>query len=170
MHVRRALALALVAPLLLAGCSDDPEPKPKMPETSTSTPTDEPTETETPEAESAEEFIRRWVKAGDEMQVTGDTAEYDAMTPKCSPCQAFVDNVSEVYAAGGSAEFAGSTIVSIKQLGKTPPTFNLTKDLPDTVISRPGEAPETLPGGRTTLRVTLGKASGNWVVTHFGIL
>ena len=170
MHVRRALALTLAVPVLLAGCSDDPEPTPKMPETTSSSPTPTPTESETPQAESPEDFIRRWVKAGDEMQVTGETAEYDAMTPKCKPCQAFVENVASVYEQGGSAEFAGSKIVQLKRVGGSPPTYDLTKDLPETVIKRAEGEPETLPGGRTTIRVTLGKQDEQWVVTHFGIL
>ncbi len=170
MHVRRALALALAVPALLAGCSDDPEPTPKIPEPTSLSPTPTPTETETVEAESPEDFIRRWVKAGDEMQVTGKTAEYDAMTPECKPCQAFVDNVSAVYETGGSAEFAGSKVVKIDRVDDAPPTYNLTKVLPKTVIKRPGAEAQTLPGGRTTIRVTLGKDDEEWVVTHFGIL
>ena len=58
MHVRRALALTLAVPVLLAGCSEDPEPEPKIPETTSSSPTPTPTESETPEAESPEDFIR----------------------------------------------------------------------------------------------------------------
>lgn len=170
MHVRRLLALALSGPVLLAGCSDEAAPTPKMPEPSTSSSTPTPTESETPEAESPEDFIRRWVKAGDEMQVTGETGEYSAMTPKCRPCQSFVANVEDVYEDGGRAEFAGSRIVQIKRMDDAPPTYNLTKDLPETIIHRSGGRTETLPGGRTTIRVTLGKANGSWVVTHFGIL
>ncbi|MCW2736376.1 hypothetical protein [Nocardioides sp.] len=170
MHVRRALALAVVVPLLLAGCTDEPEPTPQMPDPTSSSPSPTPTESETPEAESAEDFIRRWVEVGDEMQVTGETDEYDRMTPECEPCQSFVANVEEVYSAGGSAEFAGSKIVQIRRIGDAPPTFNLTKDLPETTIHRAGGKTETLPGGRTTIRVTLGKAKDRWVVTHFGIL
>ncbi len=168
MHIRRALALALAVPLLLAGCSDDPEQTPKMPDPTSSSPS--PTDSETPEVESAEDFIRRWVEAGDEMQVTGETDEYDAMTPKCKPCQSFVDNVREVYDNGGSAEFAGSKILQIKRVGDAPPTYDLAKDLPETKIHRPNGKTETLPGGRTTIRVTLGKEQGRWVVNHFGIL
>ncbi|MBD3944035.1 hypothetical protein [Nocardioides ganghwensis] len=170
MHVRRALALTLAVPALLAGCSDDPEPTPKIPEPTSSSPTPSPTESEEPEAESPEEFIRRWVEAGDEMQVTGETAEYDRMTPECRPCQDFVANVEQVYENGGSAEFAGSTIVDLERMAGNPPTYNLTKDIPETVILRPSGETQTLPEGRSTIRVTLGKVEGEWVVTHFAIV
>lgn len=172
MHVRRAFAFALVVPLLLAGCSEDPEPRPQMPDPTSSSPTPEPTptESETPEAESAEDFIRRWVEVGDEMQVTGETAEYDAMTPDCRPCQSFVQNVADVYQAGGTAEFDGSRIVQIRRVGDAPPTFTLTKDLPETVINNASGDTETLPAGRTTLRVTLGREAGAYVVTHFAVM
>lgn len=171
MTARRALALLAALSLLLVGCSDDPEPKmPDPPATSSATPTEEPTETETPEAESAEDFIRRWVEAGDEMQVTGETAEYAAMTPTCQPCQAFVENVKSVYESGGSAEFAGSRIVQIKRMDDAPPTYNLTKDIPDTIIKRAGQKEQKLPGGRSTIRVTLKQVDGKWRITHFGIL
>ncbi|WP_210649199.1 hypothetical protein [Nocardioides sp. SYSU D00065] len=170
MHVRRALAVTLVAPLLLAGCTDEAEPTPKMPDPTTSSPASTPTETETAEQESPEEFIRRWVKAGDEMQVTGATEEYDRMAPRCEPCQAFVDNVRKVYADGGSAEFAGSRVVSMVRRGSSPPTYDVTKVLPETIIKSGDGRTETLPGGRTTIRVTLGLTKGVWTVTHFGIL
>ena len=170
MHVRRALALAAVVPLLLAGCSDDPEPTPRMPDPTSSSPTPTPTESEAPEAESAEDFIRRWVEAGDEMQVTGETADYASMTPDCRPCQSFVTSVEDVYDAGGNAEFAGSRVVQIRRVGDEPPTFNVTKDLPETVINRGNGETETLPAGRTTLRVTLGRKAGDYVVTHFAVM
>ncbi|WP_210502909.1 hypothetical protein [Nocardioides xinjiangensis] len=167
------MALILTVPPLLAGCSGgEPttEPTPKIAEPSSSASTPTPVETETPEAENPEDFIRRWVKAGDEMQVTGETAEYDAMTPECTPCQDFVENVAQVYDGGGSAEFAGSRVVRIKPVGSDPPTYDVTKDLPQTVINQGDGGTRTLPGGRTTIRVTLGRAGRRWVVTHFGIL
>ncbi len=76
MHVRRALALTVLAPLLLAGCSDgdpEPSPTPKMPDPTSASPS--PTESETPEAESAEDFIRRWQAAADAMRRSGDAKE-----------------------------------------------------------------------------------------------
>jgi hypothetical protein len=170
-HVRRTLALALTVPALLAGCSDDPEPTPKIPEPTSSSPTPTPTESETPEAESPEEFIRRWVKAGDEMQVTGETAEYANMSPKCKACQGFVESVEEVYSAGGSADFAGTRITGIKRYASDPPTYDVSQRVPETTIRRTeGGQTQTLPGGSTRIRVILKKSKADWQVTYFGIL
>ncbi|NPD03798.1 hypothetical protein HN031_03750 [Nocardioides sp. zg-1308] len=173
MHVRRALAVALAVPLLLTGCSED-EPEPRMPDpppTSTS-PTDEPTQTETAEAESAEDFIRRWVKAGDEMQVTGETDEYRSLVGEtCKACAGFLESVEDVYGGGGSVKFGGSTINRIAMREKKPPTYAVTKTLPETIIERDRDAePEVLAAGRTTLLVILKRTADSWLVTYYGIL
>lgn len=171
MHVRRALALALSVPLLLAGCSDDPEPTPKMPDPTTSSSTPTPTETETPEAESAEEFIRRWQAAGDEMQRTGKTDTYLNMSPKCAACKSLAADVDDIYGEGGRIEFAGSEIVRMKRAGGRPPTYDVDLQLAKTVIHRGGDAsPETLPPGDMRIRVTLKQVGRDWTVTHYGIL
>ncbi len=126
MHVRRALALTLAVPVLLAGCSDDPEPKPKIPETTSSSPTPTPTESETPEAESPEDFIRRWQEAGDEMQATGETAEYRALVRTCKACQTFVDQCRRRlrrWRLGRVRRVAKSS--SIEEIAVKPPTFDV---------------------------------------------
>jgi hypothetical protein len=172
MHVRRALALTLAVPLLLAGCSDDTEPTPKIPDPTTSSSTPTPTESETPEAESAEDFIRRWVKAADEMQVTGETDEYRSMISRsCEACRSFLDSVEDVYGSGGSVEFAGSTINRITEREEEPPTYGVTKTLPKTVVNRGGSTePEVLPAGRTTLLVILEGHDDGWTVSYYGVL
>ena len=170
MPVRRALALSLVVPLLLAGCAED-EPEPKMPdppETSSSSPS--PTETETAEAESPEDFIRRWQQAGDEMQASGDTKAYRSITPKCKACTDLADNVDEIYSGGGSIEFTGSRIVSVKDVGDEPPTFEMSLRVPETTINRGDGQRQVLPAGSMRIRVTLGPADDGWVVNHYGIL
>jgi len=171
MHVRRALALTAVVPLLLAGCSDDPEPQPKMPDPPPSS-SPSPTASETVEAESAEEFIRRWVEVGDRMQVTGKVDQYEAMIEKtCKACLSFVASVKDVYDSGGSIEFSGATVNRVAPREEQPPTYAVTKTLPKTVVNRQaGAEPEVLPAGKTTLLVILKKRSDTWAVTYYGIL
>ena len=80
--VQRLLAsLACCGLLALAGCSDDsssagPDPSPSV---SSSEPSPSPTETE--DAESPEEFVRRWVDVDREMQNSGDTDAYRRCHP-----------------------------------------------------------------------------------------
>jgi hypothetical protein len=171
MHVRRALALAVTVPLLLAGCSEKAEPTPKMPDPTASSSSPTPTESETPEAESAEEFIRRWVEAGDEMQVTGETATYSEMSPDCKACQGFVAAVKAVYRAGGHAEFAGTEITGMRRRSTNPPTFEVSENVPETVIHH-GDTGKTerLPAGKTRIQVILKKSEAGWLVSYFGIL
>jgi hypothetical protein len=171
MHVRRALALALAVPLLLAGCTDDPEPTPKIPDPTTSSPTDEPTETETPAPESAVDFIRRWQATSDEMQRTGETAPYLDISSGCRACMSLADNVADIYDGGGSIEFAGSDITHMDRSGTQPPTFDVDLRVAKTVIRRKeGDAPETLPAGEMSIRVTLKRVHGDWTLTHYGVL
>lgn len=170
MSVRRTLVATALAPLVglaLAGCQEA-EPSPKMPATSAASPT--PTETETAEQESPEEFIRRWVAASNEMQITGRTSDYSEISASCQACRRFVERVDEVYAAGGYAEFDGATITKLVRVGKRPPTFDVSQTVPRTVIHHADGRVEEFPAGSTTIRVSLGRARGTWVVNHFGVL
>ena len=108
MHVRRALALTLAVPVLLAGCSDDPEPKPKIPETTSSSPTPTPTESETPEAESPEDFIRRWQAAATRCRRRGDGRVSSARSEVQAVRRRSPIKSTTIYDDGGSVEFAGS--------------------------------------------------------------
>ena len=171
MRVRRVVGVVLVVVLatgLSAGCQSA-EPKPKMPRVTESA-SPAPAESSPPESESAEEFIRRWHVAGDEVQGTGETAAYAAMGPECESCMGFVESVNDVYSEGGHAEFKGSTIKRLVRVGMKPPTFDLTKDVSETVIHYGDGRVERLPAGRTTIRVTLGRRDGEWVVVLVGIL
>ena len=90
-------ALTCCGLLALFGCSDDssssadpPSPTP----TSTST-------SPTPDAETPEEFVRRWVEVSNEMQNTGKTGEYRSLSRGCRPCTAVADQVEGYFGAGG---------------------------------------------------------------------
>lgn len=169
MSVRRALALAAALPLLLAGCSDD-EPEPKMPDpppsssSSSSTPIAEPPK----EQESPEEFIRRWVQVGDEMQQTGEVAEFRRLSRNCQACAQVVDQVRTIYAGGGSIEFAGSQVSLLKRVAPDPPTFHLNLSTPETVIrNAAGAVDQRLPSGEGLYLVILNGRPGAWHVANY---
>ncbi|MCK9822352.1 DUF3558 domain-containing protein [Nocardioides cavernae] len=167
MHVRRLLALSLAVPLLLAGCSDEPKPTPKMPESTSSSPTTEPTEAETPEAESPEDFIRRWQAAALSAQNQGDTSEYRALGPRCKPCSDFADQVDRIYDEGGSVVLTSLDVISVAPAPGAE-QFRLTRVLGKTkVLDSQGEQQQAFAGGREVLNVFLEQVRGKWRVQNF---
>ena len=166
MLVRRALALALVVPLLLAGCSED-EPEPKMPDppTTSSEPAPSPTDTETPEVESAEDFIRRWAAIEAEMENTGDTAEYRKLSSECKACTDLAEIIEGWYEAGGYVRWDGWKVLGIRPRGGS------ATELAVRVRSAPTEYKESatgevksFPGGPGAHLVVLEQRSASWVV------
>lgn len=167
MHVRRALALTLTVPLLLAGCSDDPAPEPKMPDPTPTSSAPSPTESETAEAESPEEFIRRWQAAALTAQNEGDTTAYRRMGPRCDPCSDFADNVDQIYADGGSVELSSLRVLSVEP-AKGAYQFRLTRMLGQTqVLDAQGNRQQSFAGGREVLNVFLEQVRGDWQVQNF---
>lgn len=166
MHVRRALALTLAVPLLLAGCSDDPEPTPKLPDPTSSTPT--PTATETPETESAEDFIRRWADENRRMFVTGDTAAFLALGPECDDCKAIAEFVRRIYDAGGRVLWDGWKILEIARRGD--PSANAFRFVVASSPTRYRESSKgpwkNLDGGRGVQLIVLEQAGDSWRVTE----
>lgn len=165
MHVRRALALTAVVPLLLAACSDDPEPQPKMPDPPpSSSPT--PTTSETVEAESAEEFIRRWVEEDKRMFETGDTKDFLAMGPNCDDCKNIADTVDRIYGAGGTVQWDGWTILELAPKGKpSAHTYRFVVDSAPTRYRESAEGPwKKLAGGRVVQLIVLEPVGDSWHV------
>lgn len=165
MHVRRALALTVLAPLLLAGCSDgDPEaePTPKMPDSSSSTPT--PTESESPEVESAEDFIRRWVEVDRAMQNSGKTGEYLSISAKCKTCVTVANRIRGIYEAGGSVRTKGLRILEVTDQSPSGGRriLDVKVESTPTVLKESATAEEErLPGGVLTYRMRL-NAGAPW--------
>lgn len=172
MHVRRAVALALVVPLLLAGCSEDPEPTPQMPDPTSSSPTPEPTptESETPEAESAEDFIRRWQAAADAMVLSGDSGEFLEMSEGCEPCKTYADQVADVYKQGGEVEFDGSEVVAVEEEAKKPPTYIVEVDARTLRILVPNEEPRAFPAATQRYRMTLGQERDGFTMRYYAVI
>ena len=161
MHVRRTLALTFAVPLLLAGCSDEAQPTPKMPDPTTSSSTPSPTESETAQAESAEDFIRRWVDVNTKMQNTGDIEEYAELSSKCRPCRQTADRIQAIYANGGYVRTEGWRVQKvIDRSGATGgPIFDLQIESSPTTYKERADSPaKTLSGGAIVMRVRLSKA------------
>ena len=165
MHVRRALALTSTVLLLLAGCSDDPEPEPKMPDPTPSSSGPSPTQSETPEAESPEEFIRRWSEALREMQATGETAAFRKLGPRCESCNATADRVEQIYDAGGAIEWDGWDIVRVSARDGSDTDFVVLENSAPTRFRESKGAPwQTLDGGRARHVVELERVDNSWVI------
>lgn len=170
MHVRRALALSLAVPVLLVGCSDDPEPTPKIPEPTSSSPTPTPTESETPQAESPEDFIRRWQAAADDMARTGETATFMRLSEGCQACSTYAEQVSEVYDQGGKVAFGGSEVVAIEEDADEPPTFVVDVRATKLRIEVPGQDPQVFPAATQRYRMILKRDSGSFAMANYSVI
>ena len=168
MHVRRAFALAAAIPLLLAGCTDTPEPTPKIPDPTTSSAAPTPTESETPEAESAEDFIRRWVEEDQRMFATGDTQAFLALGPDCDDCKDIAATVDRIYSAGGTVQWDGWRILELAPRGR--PTANayrfVVKSAPTRYRESSSSPWKTLEGGRGVQLIVLESAGSSWRVVE----
>jgi hypothetical protein len=158
MHVRRTLALALAVPLFLAGCSEKAEPTPKMPDPTESSSTPSPTESSTAQAESAEDFIRRWVEVDRSMQNTGETDEYAKLSSKCKTCMSVAERVEGIFDAGGFVKTDGLRI--LKVVDQSGPVgrkvFDVRVRSSPTVLKESEDgAEQRLPGGTLTYRMRL---------------
>lgn len=166
MHVRRALALTAVVSLLLAGCSDDPEPQPKMPDPPPSS-SPSPTASETVEAESAEEFIRRWAAVEAEMENTGKTDAYRELSVGCKACTDLADLVEEWYAAGGFIEWGGWKIQSVRSRGDSGGEYVVRVNSSPTRYKESARGPvQTFDGGPGAHLLVLKPKGESWVVSR----
>jgi hypothetical protein len=170
MAVRRLLAAALLTSVL-AGCSDDePTPAPDpSPSTSRASASESPSSSPSADAETPEEFIRRWQEAANLAQRSGDTSGYRALTHTCRSCDAFADLVDRIYRDGGYIRTEGARVTSISRRANE--VFDVE------VRSSPTEYRESssarvrrLPGGQVTYRVTIERRRDAWVIDDYAQL
>ena len=181
------LVTLVLALALLVGCSTDPEPQfadpTSDPPASSSTPSPSPspsTSTSTtasatpePKPESAKAFIRRWHVVQDEMQATGDPAEFETLNRNCQPCDEFASAVTGYYSAGGFIEFGGSEIVSINESGSSGAIreFTVVRMSGSTRFKESSsDDVQRLPGGREDLLFRMAAAGPSWVVLDYSRL
>lgn len=168
MLVRRLMTALVVCSLSLgvASCAEE-EPTPKFAEPTSSAPSPTVVESDPVERESAEDFIRRLTEEANRAQVVGDTAAYRKLAPRCDSCQSFADRVDEIYAEGGTIEFRGVEIESIKPIAGTLHGFQVRREVPVTVVrDASGTVEQELPGGREVLHLYLTKTSHGWLLAR----
>lgn len=171
MGVRRTLAAALAAPLLLlAACGGgdtsiaDP---PISPDPTTSSPTQQ------PHRETPEHFIRRFYAAEKTMENTGKTDAYRTLVKGCKSCVSLTKEVERFYTDGGYVKWGGLRIESIRPYPSQDGgrTFKVEGIAKSTTYKTSGSAsPSQLDGGPTTELVTLSKSDTSWLVSNFAKL
>ncbi len=149
------IALLLAGLTLFTGCSED-DPVPKMPKTSAAAPTPSPTTSPTPqsEADEAEALIRQWAELNVQMQATGETSAYEAITAdECETCRRLVRMVGKLYAGGGQVDLQAQRVVSVRKSPriKGSGVYEAKVDLePSRVRQSPEDDWKEYSGGRVT--------------------
>jgi hypothetical protein len=164
--VKRFLAALTCCGLLaLSSCSDDSSSSADPPSPTPTSTSSEPSPTQ--EAETPEEFVRRWVEVDREMQNSGETAEYLRLSRECRPCKAVADQVEGYYSAGGYVKTDGWSIKSINVAGtkrRSQVTINVVS-APTKYVEAEGEPEQELAGGRGDYLLTLLADDATWVLT-----
>jgi hypothetical protein len=103
--VRRWVAVAVVLPVLAAGCSDDPEPKfepSPSPTESTSSAAPEPKAWEVKSEAGAVAFAKHWIDVLANVMKGGNTADLRAISaPQCVLCEDFAQRLDRIRESGG---------------------------------------------------------------------
>jgi hypothetical protein len=163
MSVRRTLAAALAAGVLLAGCSDDPEPTFEPP--ASPSPSESETSSAEPEAQSPEEFIREWFELNTEMQNSGETDEFLRVSRGCRPCSGLAKRVKRIYGDGGFIEIASQDVVEM-DLGSRSSTIKQFDVVVQTAPTRYRESEgadlANYDGGRATYQLTIIREGDTW--------
>jgi hypothetical protein len=162
MGVRRTLAAALAAPLLLlaacGGTDTSTADPPISPDATTSSPTGQ------PHRESPEHFIRRWARADTRIQVTGDTSKFREMSKGCEGCTRLADLVDRIYHRGGYVHTKGWRVRKITQT--TANIFDLyVFSRPTTYTDSDNGPVHHLPSGPAHFQLRLTRQPGNWNVS-----
>jgi hypothetical protein len=169
-----AAALVVVALGLVAGCGgSDHDPAPKFstsPTVTSSAPTSPApvTSSSAPAQETPEAFIRRWAQIDTEMQNSGDTTAFDAITHTCKPCAQAAAKVESYYKAGGYIKFGGHQILDITRVQQaTGDVFDVAvRDRPTEYKQSAGAPVSNLAGGPAMLEFTLKRRDSGWNITY----
>ncbi|MBD3915354.1 hypothetical protein [Nocardioides hwasunensis] len=128
------------------------------------------TETPEPEAESPEDFIRRWQAAADSMVVTGDASTFLAISKGCQACRTYAQQVLDVYADGGAVDFEGSEVLDMVRDSAEPPTYVVDVRAARLRIVTPGEPDQTFPAATQRYRMILRAKAGSFIMRNYAVI
>lgn len=175
-----ATALATLLVVALAGCSgDDPKPRYADPSStppsspSSTPPSTPPTTTPPDEPESAKDFLRRWQDEAFDMQTSGDTTAYRAMTRRCADCDAYADQVDSIYKGGGAITAGPSKVKRIHKVGEVDMTLIYEFDViagSTQIRDAGGAVVQRLPGGLGRFQVNVEQFADDWKVLRISEL
>ncbi len=172
-HTLVALGLAVSvssSSLLLAGCEGDaPAPSPSVSPPSSSAVSPSESTSPSAKAETAEEFIRRWIEAQTAMQNSGDTSEFRSLSKGCEPCAGLAKQVDQIYADGGFVKTDGWTPTAFKRVAQKGNTMTLRVQIDNAVTTyaeRSGGPTKTLRSGDGLIEFRLKGRAGAFRVVN----
>jgi hypothetical protein len=174
----RLAAVALVAGLLVSGCTDD-DPKPNIADptpsesTSSATTTTSPTVSATP-ALGPEATVRAWVEAWNGALLSGDTDGLDDYeTLDCRNCADLANVIDDAVSAGGSFEGGNWAIISSKVVpldgGRL--RVNVAMNVAaGSTTNAAGEDPVQFEADKRIVVYELDNGSGTWLIDVIELL
>jgi hypothetical protein len=154
----------VIAVTALAGCTDDPEPRFEEPTESPSasestSPAADPQPWEEKSKAGAVAFARHWIDVFNEAQATGEVEDLAALSsPNCKTCRGYVDQLRDLYGAGGRLESEGWRVLVVAPSGgeitdKAEVTVRVNRSV-QRVMDGDGKS-EQFPGGKATYSADL---------------
>ncbi|WP_110238558.1 hypothetical protein [Nocardioides gilvus] len=162
-RVSASLVAVAMGLTLLVGCSGE-QPEPKFAEEPTAEPPS-PTVDAAPKKETVKEFLVRWAEVEREMQNTGKTEEYAALSAGCQPCEALVKRVEEIYANDGFIRTDGRLIQGVDEKGRNRYSVKVAA-APTEYQSTAGAPVESLEGGESRYRIHLKRHQDSFVLAQ----
>lgn len=178
----KLMTAMMVVALLLAACQGNPEPPPLdgTPTSPSPSRTTSPTVAAPslpPEAEgtsptAAKAFVRHYVDLVNYAMATGDTGPMQAASaPNCESCGAVIQNINDLYRAGGYLKGDGWKITQLRALASKPNGETVVQAgvlvSPQDRYGSKRAKPEEFEGGLQAMTFRLGRHDSDWMVLEW---
>jgi hypothetical protein len=167
----------MVAPLMVAGCSDDPEPRfepsasPSPSESSSAAA--EPKAWEVKSEKGAVAFAKHWIAVFNEATSSGETAQLLSMSAKgCGTCSRFAKGIDDLYGNGGAIDSNGWLVLQavLTEGTLSAPRMALRiEQTPQEITHKNGKV-ESFPGGRETFSARLVWSDSEWLMSDLVLM